>query len=297
MLRFLLLGTCGGLAIGGALAFRRDGFDRRIRQASEVETVTGIPIFGFLPNVSRWRGLPPQDHPVRNPHSRFAAALMRIHTALQAHYSSNRKQVILVTSVQPGDGKTSFCTGLARLLANNGIRVLVVDADPYRSQVAAAFGASTIQAVPLIGKQSDRLVDLVQADAKSTAQFIPAPNQDDLRLLLNSGGFARLLEEARQAYDTVIIDTPPVMTSADAALIGRFVDTRLLLVRWGRTSWDEITAAVGFFRLCRIGLDGVVIVGTDTRSAGYGQLARYDAAPSDHRLLHTPSDQGLTKTE
>jgi Mrp family chromosome partitioning ATPase len=292
MLRFLLVGTFGGLAIGGALAFLREGFDRRIRQVSEVETVTGIPIFGFLPNVSRWRGLPPQDHPVRNPHSPFATALMRIHTALQAPHASDRKQVVLVTSVQPGDGKTSFCTALARSLANSRIRVLVIDADPYRSQVAAAFGVATNPAVPWIGKQSDRLVDLVHADAKSTAEFIPAPNQDDLRLLLNSGGFARLLDEARQAYDTVIIDTPPVMTSSDAALIGRFADARLLLVRWGRTSWDEITAAVGFFRLCRIGLDGVVMVGTDTRSAGYGQLARYDAPPSDHRLLQTPSEPG-----
>src|SRR5206468_5112204 len=80
-LRFLLLGTFGGLAIGGALAFVRQGFDRRIRQAWDVETVTGIPVFGFLPKVSRWRGLQPQDYPVKDPHSRFGAALVRIHTA------------------------------------------------------------------------------------------------------------------------------------------------------------------------------------------------------------------------
>jgi uncharacterized protein involved in exopolysaccharide biosynthesis/Mrp family chromosome partitioning ATPase len=296
MLRFLLLGTFGGLAIGGALAVLREGFDGRIRKASAVETLTGIPVFGFLPKVSRWRGLP-QDHPVRNPNSRFGIALMRIHTALQAPHLSQRKRIILVTSPRPGDGKTSFCTGLARSLANSGIRVLVIDADPYRSQIATAFGSSPIRFVPSIGEQSDRLGDLVQTDAKSTAQFVPAPNEDDLRLLLNSGGFEKLLEEARQAYDIVIIDTPPVMTSADAARIGRFADTRLLLVRWGRTSWDEMTAAVGFFRLCRIALDGIVMVGTDTGAAGYGQLARYHTPPSDHRLPQTPVDRGATETE
>ncbi len=115
-LRFLLLGTVGGLAIGGALAFARESFDRRIRQASEVETVTGIPVFGFLPKVSRWRGLPPQDYPVMDPHSRFCAALARVDAALRAPKSSDRKQIILVTAAQPGDGKTSFCTGLARSL-------------------------------------------------------------------------------------------------------------------------------------------------------------------------------------
>ena len=272
LLRFVLLGAFGGLAIGGGLAFLREGLDRRVRHTVDIESVTGIPVFGFLPKVSRWRGQEPQDYPVNDPRSRFGTALVRIHTALRSPQSSDRAQVILVTSPQPGEGKTSFCTGLARSLAKSRMRVLVIDADPYRSRVATAFGASTVPVLDLIAGQRVKLGDIVQADAKSTAHFIPAPSEDDLQLLLHSGGFATLLEEARQAYDIVIIDTPPVMTSADAAVIGKFADTRLLLVRWGRTSWDEMTAAVGFLRLCRIGLDGIVMVGVDTGSASYGQL-------------------------
>jgi uncharacterized protein involved in exopolysaccharide biosynthesis/Mrp family chromosome partitioning ATPase len=284
-LRFLLLGTLGGLAIGGALAFARDGFDRRIRRVSEIETVTGIPVFGLLPKVSRWRGLRPQDYPVEDPHSRFGTALTRVHTALRAPQSLDHKQVILVTSAQPGDGKTSFCVGLARSFAKSRKRVLVIDADPYRSQIATAFGASKFPTFGPIVEERVRLGDLVQADAKSAAHFIAAPSEDDLRLLLHSGGFTTLLEEARQAYDIVIMDTAPVLTSADAALIGRFADTRLLLVRWGRTSWDQMTAAIGFLRLCRVGVDGIVMVGVDTGSASYGQPASYDTAPSDNRLM------------
>jgi hypothetical protein len=83
------------------------------------------------------------------------------------------------------------------------------------------------------------------------------------------------------------------MTSADAALIGRFADTRLLLVRWGRTSWDEMTAAVGFLRRCRVGLDGIVIVGIDSGSASYGQLASYDTAPPGTHFIRPPSYRGL----
>jgi polysaccharide biosynthesis transport protein len=296
-LRTLLLGTFGGLAIGGALAFLREGFDRRIRQGSDIESVTGIPVFGFLPKVSRWRGIQPQDYPVNDPRSRFGTALVRIHTALRSPQSSDRAQVILVTSPQPGEGKTSFCTGLARSLAKSRMRVLVIDADPYRSRVATAFGASTVPALDPIAGQRVRLGDIVQADVKSTAHFTPAPQEDDLQLLLHSGGFATLLEEARQAYDIVIIDTPPVMTSADAALIAKFADTRLLLVRWGRTSWDEVTAAVGFLRLCRIGLDGIVMVGVNTGAASYGQLAGYDSAPSDNRSIGLPSNRSLSEAE
>jgi succinoglycan biosynthesis transport protein ExoP len=296
-LRFLLLGTVGGLAIGGGLAFLRESLDRRVRQASDIESITGIPVFGFLPKVSRWRGLQPQDYPVTDPRSRFCTNLVRIHTALRAPKSSDRKQVILVTSAQPGDGKTSFCTGLARSLANTRMRVLVIDADPYRPQVASAFGASGFPILGPVDEHPVRLGDVVQRDTKSTAHFIAAPNPDDLQLLLHSGGFAALLGEARQAYDVVIIDTPPVMTSADAALIGRFADTRLLLVRWGRTSWDEMTAAVGFLRLCRVVLDGIVMVGVETASYGYGQLASYDITPSDQRGVRPSRDRSLIEAE
>jgi len=207
--------------------------------------------------------------------------------------------VILVTSTRPGDGKTSFCTGLARSLARTRMRVLVIDADPYRGQIAAAFGAPAVPAWDPLVEPRVSLRDIVQADAKSAAHFIPAPNEDDLQLLLHTGGFATLIDEARQAYDVVIIDTPPVMTSADAALIGRYADTRLLLVRWGRTSWDDMTAAAGFLRLCRVGLDGIVMAGVDTGSTGYGQLASYasDTASSDNRFMRPTSDRSLTKAE
>jgi len=272
--RFLLLGVFGGLAVGGALAFLRDYFDRRIREVQKVEAVTGLPVFGSLPKVPRWCDLRPQDYLVEDPGSRFCAALERIHILLRAPKSSDRTQVILVTSAQAGDGKTSFCTCLARSLAKSRIRVLVMDADPYRSQVASSFGASILPAVAPIVDQLPRLSDVVQSDAKSAAHFVAGPREEDFQLLIHSGGFVTLLNEARQAYDIIIIDTPPVMTSADAVLIGRFADTRLLLVRWGQTCWDEMTAAVGFFRLCHVGLDGIVMVGVGTGSASYDQLAR-----------------------
>src|SRR5215471_11060871 len=295
--RFLLFGTIGGLAVGGAFAFLRDGFDRRIRQSSELEATTGVPVFGLLPKVSRWRGIQPQDYPLSDPHSQFCAALARVHTVLRAPLSPNLTQVILVTSAEAGDGKTSFCISLARSLAKTRLRALVIDADPYRSQVSALFGAPVSQAfAPIVG-QPTRLSDIVQVDSKSSAHFIPAPNEDDLHLLIHSGGFKALLKEARHAYDIVIIDTPPVMTSPDAALIGRFADTRLLLVRWGRTSWDEMIATVGFLRLCRVGLDGIVIIGADTDAARYGHLASYDTAPSDNRFMRPESYRRLTDME
>jgi len=179
---------------------------------SDIAAVTGIPVFGQLPRVSRWRLLQPQDYPVRKPASRFCTSLVQIHTALQAPGSPvrGRGQVILVTSAKAGEGKTSFCTSLARSLARHLTRVLVIDVDPYRRRVASAFGNATASMFGPIAEERAELRDFVQSDVQSGAHFIAAPNERDLRLLLNSGGFARLIEEARRAYDIVILDTPPV---------------------------------------------------------------------------------------
>lgn len=87
------------------------------------------------------------------------------------------------------------------------------------------------------------------------------------------------------------------MTSADAALMGRFADTRLLLVRWGRTSWDEMTAAIGFLRLCHVEPDGIVMVGAATGSATYGQLASYYTAPSDNRPIRPPQGRKVSQPD
>jgi polysaccharide biosynthesis transport protein len=299
-LQLLVLGTLGGLAAGVALGYVREGFDRRVRQVSDVGAVTGIPVFGLLPRVSRWRRLPPQDYPVSKPRSRFCTSLVRIHAVLQAPRSPVSNQVILVTSAKAGEGKTSFCTGLARSLATNLTRVLVIDADPYRPRVAAAFGASTAPNFGSIIEQRAQLSDLVQTDTKSTADFIAAPNEHDMKFLLHSGGFATLIEEARRAYDVVILDTPPVMTSADAAVVGRFADTCLFLVRWDQASWDEVTSTVGFLRLCGIKPDGIVMVGVDARSAHYGHVGGYGGyhtVTSDDHFIRPPIHRRVTEIE
>lgn len=297
MVRWLIVGAIGGLGVGGGLAFLRETLDRRVRQTAEVEVMTGVPVFGMLPRVSRWRGVQPQDYPLRDPHSPFGIALTRVQAALRAPKAPDHKQVILVTSAQPGEGKTSFCTGLARSLANSGMRVLVIDADPYRSRLAAAFGAAAARTRDTGAAEPVRLDALVRADTKSTARYIPAPSEDDLQRLIHSGQFAKLLEEARLTHDAVIIDTPPVMTSTNAALLGKFADKALLVVRWGRTSWDQMNAAVGFLRLCQVGLDGIVMVGAERGTAGYGQFSGYGYAGAEARSVRPTLDRESNTAE
>jgi uncharacterized protein involved in exopolysaccharide biosynthesis len=132
-LPILIIGVIGGLAVGIALAFLRENLDPRVRQRWKVEEKTGILVFGMLPRMSWWRRLEPQDYLLEAPRSPFSTALRHMHVALRLPGSLDRKQVLLFTSAQAGEGKTSFCISLARSLAtSSGMRVLAIDVDSHR---------------------------------------------------------------------------------------------------------------------------------------------------------------------
>jgi capsular exopolysaccharide synthesis family protein len=263
-----------GTGIGTALAVILEWLDRTVRRISDIEEITGVPVFGVLPRVA---GVPtgPQALIVNNPRSPFSEALRRALVAFQLSRSDAQTKVITVTSATAGEGKTTFCVALARAMALTGVGVLVVDADLRRPRVAAAFG----------GKVSGRIGDVIRGnvafeaavskDAQSRAQFLAAvPERGDPQILLDSLGFATLMDQARDQYDFVIIDTPPLLAATDAAAVGALADANLFLVGWGTTPRTVVMAALRFFSLCRIAVDGIVLTQVNLR-----RFAKYRDIP------------------
>jgi succinoglycan biosynthesis transport protein ExoP len=117
------------------------------------------------------------------------------------------------------------------------------------------------------------LEEAVCQDALSTARFLPAVAEsgNPRAGLLDSPGFATLIERARERYDLVIVDTPPLLATTDAAAVGALADANLFLVRWGKTPRKLVMAALRFFSLCRIAVDGVIMTQVNLR-----RLASYD---------------------
>jgi polysaccharide biosynthesis transport protein len=265
----LLLGFAAGAGIGAALAFGLEWRDRSVRRIAEIEEMSGVSVFGVLPSLRRVRA-GPQELILDSPRGPFSEALRRALVAFQLSHSAAGAKVIMVTSATAGEGKTVFCVAAARALALTGVRVLVIDADLHRPRVAATFGGEASVHLGDVIRGRVALEEAVKKDARSSAQFLAA-TPGDPQILLDSVGFATLLDRARVRYDLMIVDTPPLLAATDAAAIGTWADVNLFLVRWGKTPRTVVLAALRFFSLCRIAVDGIIMTQVNLR-----RLAKYD---------------------
>jgi capsular exopolysaccharide synthesis family protein len=233
--------------------------------------MTGVPVFGVLPRADGWKASP-EEVVLTKPRLSFSEALRRTHAAFHLSHSAAHVKVIMITSATSGEGKSSFCVASARALAMRGLRVLVIDADLHRPRVAAAFGCEPSAHLGEVIRGRTTLEEAACTDERSGAQFLAAvPEISDPQIVLQSERFAEILGQARDWYDLVIVDTPPLLPAPDAAIVGALADANVLLVRWGRTPRSAVMAALRFLALCRIGVDGIILTQVNLRrQAKYG---------------------------
>ena len=156
----------------------------------------------------------------------------------------NPIQSIVVTSSVPNEGKTTSTIELAKSIAASGSTVLLVEADMRRRSVAAALGVHVTYGAYAVMSNQVRLQDAVVSGGASNFYFLDSePNIPNPADIISSRAFAHLIDEACEAYDYVLFDTPPVGTFVDAALISHLVDGAIMVVKVGGAKRDEIQAA------------------------------------------------------
>ena len=161
---------------------------------------------------------------------------------------------------------------LARQLAADGRRVLLIDADLKRPRALALLGDTReLDLVDLLAERAE-LDEVLRRDPASGAYYLGARRGvAGTRALLESRAMHRLMLHAREAYDVVIVDTPPLSVAADAALVARDADACLYCVRWGSTPRDMMLQGLRLLALCQIRVTGIVMSQVDTRRhRGYG---------------------------
>ncbi len=261
----LALSGIAGVALGLILALAREFADRTFRTPGQVERVLGHPCLGVLPKLARGRArrrpssrkdaaarvlardLGVFQHVVKAPLSRFAETLRSAKLAIDFAQSDAGMRVIGVVSSMPGEGKSTVAMNLGELIASSGSSVLVIDADlrsptltrEITPDASAGLFEFLVNDVPIN--------ELIYSDEAKRLKFLPAAGRGGAAQktdLIGSAKMAQLLTAARQTYNYVIIDLPPLAPVIDAKAIAGAVDGFVFVVEWGETSTATVSDAL-----------------------------------------------------
>lgn len=263
----LVVAVLIGLLLGLALAIAREILDRTIRTADHVAELTEAPVLasiGFDNDI--------KTAPLLTDLGGFAArteAFRLLRTNLQFIDLDHPPRCLVLSSAVPGEGKTMTSTNLAVALAQTGRNTLIIDADLRRPRVASTLGLDPAIGLTtaLVGKTE--IHDAIQVHEPSGLHVLASgakpPNPTEI---LQSKITHDLIRRLRSSYDMVIIDAPPLLPVADAAVLSTLADGVIVVVRHGRTTKDQVQEAIN--RLQQVGarIYGVVVNMVAKRAVG-----------------------------
>ncbi|MFZ1414130.1 MAG: polysaccharide biosynthesis tyrosine autokinase [Defluviicoccus sp.] len=268
----LLVASLGALLLGCALVLFLERVNSAIRTESDVEEATGLRVVGVIPSMGRRRsGASLTRAIVKHPSSHFAEAMRSVHTSLLMDPSGAPPKSILFTSAYPGEGKSTVAACFARAVADQGLRVVIIDADLRRPQISKIFGLGDKPGlIDLLTRQAS-LQDVLQADKGAPLCVIPSGNKKQGPANILAGdGLAPLFAKLGEHFDLVVVDTPPILVVSDALLICRHVDTTAIIVRWNDTGREDVVKGVRQLREVGANIRGIILNAVKMRAyAGY----------------------------
>ncbi len=273
-------------AIGIGVIFLREFLDQRVRFASELASLANGKILGVIPDLADDESSPNKvDFVVReSPQSVLAENYRQISTNLLKALSDDIGGVIGIFSAMPESGVTTIISNLASSAKVVGKKVLVIDTNFRKPEVARIFGVS--EDVP-------GLSDLLSGKAEfnnviqSSAYSIDVINAGQGRMieLLNTSKMSEMMDMAREKYDIIFLDTAPAGIAAEAIVVANRVDASILVVRAMRDQRGLVTRLVGQLSAQRGKFIGAILNRPEQTAGGYYRknaqvMVGYGASPS-----------------
>jgi capsular exopolysaccharide synthesis family protein len=311
--RLSIIGLCSlmaGLSTGVGLIYILDVLDDRFRSPEEMRIQLGAPLLAMVRKMEDLHTLGLESIQAHtNPDAAASEAFRTLRTSLA--FSGQETGRLVVSSPEPGDGKTTVLANLAVSFCQAGKRTLMIDADMRRPGLSAQMGLKG-----RIGL-SDLLASSENPELAAPAHIHPlCPGLDLIPAgrrratpteLLTTPRMAELLAWAESVYDQIVIDSPPALAASDASIIARLVDGAILVVQPAKNRRRLVTRAAESFTSLGVNLLGVVVnrIDDDKRetiyadASGYGYAYTSDNDPDSHdkHSSTVPLDEPLTAAE
>ena len=302
--RATAIGVIMGIIIGSMFVLLKEIFNNKFRHSQEIESRYKIPVLGefYVTNetFSKFKIKRKKfkqgvcsakvNKTILCDETDFATTETYKSIRTNIMFSmpkSDKGRLVSVTSANPGDGKTTTIINLAITFAQTGAKVILVDCDLRKSSVHKYLGLERVTGVTNVLCGYIELDNAIKKDVLPnldclTAGEIP-PNPVEL---INSEEFDNMIEQLRETYDYIFIDTPPVTIVTDAAVIMRRDVGVILIARQGTTTYEIFDRAVNEVKLTGAKIIGSIVLNNNQTHSKYGyeSLYKYSDTQSDVKI-------------
>lgn len=278
----LALGLLLGMGLAAITVFFKDQFDDSIRVPEDVEPKLGLALLGVIPKSHSGQ---PGDA-LEDPKSPISEAYNSLRGSLLYSTPGGLPHVMLVTSAQPSEGKTTSSFAIASGFARMGRRTLLIDADMRRPSLHRRAGLDNEKGLSTLLTSRQPISDIAIQLPQEHLWVLPAgPIPPSPTELLSTARVEELLREAAQQYDVVLIDSPPVLGLADSPLMSALVDGVIFVVEADRSRRGSLKTSLRRLRAMRSVMLGAVLTKFDPLKSGnrYSEYYGYDYYNYDHQ--------------
>jgi tyrosine-protein kinase Etk/Wzc len=279
----VVIATLFGGFIGVALVLLRHAMNRGVEDPDVIENL-GLPVYAAIPFSKdqeilekHTRGRHRDTYQgslllsVSNPADLAVESLRSLRTSLHFARLEAKNNILMISGPSPSVGKSFVSVNLAAIVAQAGQKVLLIDGDMRKGYLNKMFrmapenGLSELLSARITSNDAIHATEVENLHVIPRGQIPPNPSE-----LLMHANFSSFLDNVKDEYDMIIIDTPPILAVTDAAIVGRQVGMSLIVTRFGLNSPKEIEVTKRRFEQNDIQLKGAIFNAVEKKASAYG---------------------------
>ena len=276
-----IVGLLAGAGLAANVCFVRDAMRPGFVSQRQVRQDLGLPVYACVPKSDHTAD--PVAAEAQGGYSVFNEAVRTArHRLLSVRSDIKGAPVVQMTSSIPGEGKTTMAYALAKSAEQAGMTVLLIDADLRRASLSRHFGLQKATGLSELLAGGVWMFDEAEMLGSGIDVVAAGRNVDSPSDLLSNPHLRDYLDEARAYYDLIVVDGPPIVDLADAAILSGLSDVTAFVVRWNSTPRDVVTEALERFE--GNALDGIILNAVDmSQLSQYGERYDFYAYSADGR--------------